>query len=114
MRPLPIQAETVVKTAIDRFDDLTKTGQPAAPRARPGALTVALRRTDHLGAIGMAPLLVPGGALKALIGHVGSLGRGTDTGQARVRLMPHRQKGLRQGLVFGTRSLSDIRMVRVE
>jgi hypothetical protein len=31
-----------------------------------------------------------------------------------VRLMPHRQKGLRQGLVFGTRSLSDIRMVRVE
>ncbi len=88
MRPLPIQAEAVVKTAIDRFDDLAKTRQPAAPRARPGSLTVALRRTDYLGTIGVAPLLVPGGALKTLIGHVRPLGRGTDTGQARVRLMP--------------------------
>ena len=75
MRPLPIQAEAVVKTAIDRFDDLTKTRQPAAPRPRPGVLTVALRGTDHLGAIGMPPLVMPRGAFKPFIGDVGTLSR---------------------------------------
>src|SRR5512144_926385 len=102
MRPLPIQAEAVVKTAIDRFNDLTKTGQPAAPRPRPGALAVALRRTDHLGTIEMLPLLAPGRALKALIGHVRPLGWSANTGQAWVRPMPYGQKGLCQGLVFST------------
>jgi hypothetical protein len=41
MRPFPIQAEPLMKTAIDRFDDLAKTRQPAAPRARPGPLSDA-------------------------------------------------------------------------
>src|SRR5512143_3672944 len=98
MRPLSIQAEPVMETAIDRLDNLAKTGQPAPPGTRPRPLTVAFRSTDHLGAIGVSPLLVPGGTLKALVGHVRPLGRGTDTGQVRVRLMPHGQKGLRQQL----------------
>ena len=102
MRPLSIQAEPVMETAIDRFDDLTKTRQPAAPGARPRALTIALGGTDHLGAVGVPPLGMPRDALKALIGHVRPLGGGTDTGQARVRPMPHRQQGLGQGLVVGT------------
>src|SRR5512143_1523042 len=101
MRPLSIQAKLVMETAIDRFDDLTKTRQPAAPGAGPGLLTVALGGTDHRRARGAAPLLAPGGALKALIEHVGPLGWGTDTGQVRMRLLPHGQKGLRQGWVFG-------------
>src|SRR5512135_3818648 len=95
MRPLPIQAEPVMETAIDGLDNLAKTGQPATPGAGPRPLTVAFGGTDHLGAIGVAPLLVPGSALNALIDHVGPLGRGADTGQARVRLMPHGQEGLR-------------------
>ena len=52
MRPLPIQAKAVVKTAIDRFDDLPKTSQPATPGTGPWPLTVALRGTDHLGTLG--------------------------------------------------------------
>src|SRR5512135_2262584 len=101
MRPLSIPTEPVMETAIDGLDNLAKTRQPATPSARPRPLTIALGGTDHLGAIGVAPLRVPGGALKALIGHVRPLSRGTNTGQARVRLMPHGQKGLRQRLVFG-------------
>ena len=101
MRPLPMQAKAVVKTAIDRFDDVTKTGQPAAPRARPRPLTVALRGTDHRGAITVPPLVAPGGTRKALIGYVRPLGWSADPGHAWVRPMPSGQTGLGQGVVFG-------------
>ena len=80
MRPLPIQAKLVMETAIDRFDDLANTGQPAAPGAGPGLLTVALRSTDHLGALGVPPLLMPRRAFKPFVGDVGTLGWRTHTG----------------------------------
>ena len=80
MRPLPIQAKPVMKTAIDRFDDLAKTRQPAALGARPGPLTVVLRGTDHLGTISVPPLAMPRRAFKTFVGDVGTVGRRTHTG----------------------------------
>src|SRR5512144_1572545 len=102
MRPLPIQADPLMETAIDRFDNLANTRQPAAPGTGPGPLTVTLGRTDHLRAIGMLPVLMPRRALQPFIGDIRPQGWCTDTGQAGVRLMPHGKKSLRQGLVLGT------------
>src|SRR5512143_3291037 len=80
MRPFPIQAKLGMKTAIDRVDDLAKTRQPAAPGAGPGLLTVALRSTDHRGAIGMPPLLMPRRAFNPFVSDIGPLGGRTHPG----------------------------------
>src|SRR5512144_1675541 len=102
MRPLPVEAKTVGKTAIDRFDDLPKTCQPAAPRTRPGALTVALGGTDHLSAIGVPPLPMPRRPVEPFVSNVGTLGGLPYTGQTWVRPAPCSQKSFCQGLVLDT------------
>lgn len=80
MRLLPSQAGHVMETAIDRFDNLANTGQPAAPSARPGPLTGVLGSTDHLGTIGVPPMVVPRRVFKAFVGDVGTLDWRIHTG----------------------------------
>src|SRR5512134_528944 len=101
MRALPVQAKPMLKVGGGRFNDLADAGQPPPPRARPGTGAVALGRADHLGPIGLLPVLMPGVSLKAFIGDVRALGRSAYTAQARFGAIAQCEERLGQGLVLG-------------
>src|SRR5512143_548052 len=91
MRPFPIEAEHMLKAGSNRFDDWADASQPTPPSTRPRTRAVAPGRTANLSPIGVPPVHVPRRSCKALLSDIRPLGGSTDTAQARVGPMGHRQ-----------------------
>src|SRR5918997_4353146 len=72
MGPLPVQAKGMKQLVIDRPNNLSDARQPATQGLGPGRLTVALGRTDPLGAVGLPSPRLVRLALKALIDDIGT------------------------------------------
>src|SRR5688500_3475901 len=72
MGSLPVQAKGMKQLIVDRLDDLTDAGQPATQGLRPGGPTIAPRRTEDLGPVGLPPPRLVRLSLKALIDYVGA------------------------------------------
>src|SRR5690349_3171631 len=88
MGPFTIEAEGMPKLLIHRLDDLTHPCQPAPEPLGPRRSTIALRRADDLGAIGLPPGLLVGLSFEALVDDIRPTGRGTHARQARVGMAP--------------------------
>jgi len=101
MGALPFQAEDRIQLAKDGLHDLTQSSQPAAQRLRPGMTTRPPGTANHPAAVVQPPLLMPGPPFKAGVDDLHPTDRLADIGQARIKLMTPREKGLGQGLIFG-------------
>src|SRR5512143_3385717 len=101
MRTFTIQAKHVKERAFGRFNDLPKTGAPAAPAPRPRPRAVVLRGTDDHGSIPLPPVLMQRLTFKAGVGEVRAVRRRSDTGQRGVRRMACGEESLRQRLILG-------------
>src|SRR5690349_2013229 len=92
----------VEQLAIDRFNDLTQSSQPASPVFGPAHLALLMRRADNLGSILLIPLAMQLIASKACVGDIDALCWNADTGQTWRGLLSSGKKGLGQAVVVTT------------
>src|SRR6266567_2787212 len=83
MGTLTSQPEGIEQLAIDRFDDLTQSGQPASPGFGPTDLAALMRDTDHLRMVQGLPVLMQAIPGEAFVGHIDALCWCTYTAQTR-------------------------------
>src|SRR4030095_2201785 len=92
MGPLPVQTKGMPQFVVNRFDNLTDSGQPAPQGLRPWGPTIPLRWTEDLGPGGLPPQCLVCLARKALIDDIGALGGGSHARQSRMGMAGARQK----------------------
>ena len=101
MRTFTIEAKHVQERTIGRFDDLPKTGEPAAPAPRPRQCAIVLRRADEHGSLASLPVMMQRLTFKAGVSEVRPLRRRPGTEQRRVRRLAYSEQRLCQGLILG-------------
>src|SRR4051794_22905295 len=102
VRTLPSQAKGVQEFVIDRFDDLPNPCQPAAQRLGPAdPFTGLMRRSDQIDLRLLVPSLAWSLSGKALVSHIGALGRQAGAGQTRRWHLPSAKQGFSQVLIMG-------------
>lgn len=92
----------VEQLAIDRFNDLTQSSQPASPVFGPAHLAFLMGRADDLSSILLVPLAMHLIACKAFVGEIDALCWSANTRQRWRELGSHGKKGLGQGMVVAT------------
>src|SRR5262245_20690302 len=93
MGPLPVQAKGMPQLVVNRFHDLTDSGEPAPVGLRPWSPTIPLQWTDDLGPVDLPPHRLVGLALKALIDDIGTTGRGSHARQSRMGMAAQGKEG---------------------
>src|SRR5258708_2255737 len=96
------QPEGIEQLAIDRFNDLAQSCQPASPGLGPAHLTTLMGRTDHFCAVAGLPAAMQLIACKAFVGHIDALSGSADTAQTWRGMLTSSEKGLGQRMVIAT------------
>src|SRR5947209_15527919 len=92
----------IEKLAIDRFNDLTQSSQPASPVFGPAHFAFLMGRADDLSAILLVPLPMHLLASKAFIGEIDAVCWSANTRETRRGKLSSSEKGLGQGVVVAT------------